>query len=465
LSDQSDRQYQAWAAAAGILALIAAFSLRRVPRWLRIVVVALVVGAACGAGVYAYRSSVEPQTLSVAGGSLDGDVPKLLGAIASRLAAANAPVRLKVIEKPDAASAAAAFAKGEADLAVVRADAGDLSSARAVMIVARAVALLLAPTGTGVKDIDDLKGKTIGVIGEGINGSVIAALSRQYDLERAKTRFRDVAPAGVAQAFQMKQVQALLLVLPISEKYISRVRDLAVRNPKLKMTLLPIDAAEAIAAINPAYESFELPKGTIRGSPPVPDDDLTTLRVPFYLVARKTLSDEAAGALAKAVFETRRDLATDYPLLTQIMAPSTDKDTFLPAHPGAAAYFSGDQKSFFDRYGDQLFYGSMMLGMLMSLLAGVWKFMVQKPKPDTAEPPLGRLFAVMDDVRAAQSAADLAKAEDRIDDVLRQRLGRYEKDDVEPDDCTALSLVTHRLERLLERRRLELGAAPSGPGH
>jgi hypothetical protein len=60
----------------------------------------------------------------------------------------------------------------------------------------------------------------------------------------------------------------------------------------------------------------------------------------------------------------------------------------------------------------------MLLGTLALLLAGVWKFMTQKPD-DATEPPLTRLFAVMDDVRRAQNEADLAKAEMRIDEILR----------------------------------------------
>jgi len=444
---------QAVAVGAGALAIVAALSVRRMRRWLRVVLVALLVGIACGAGVLAYRYSKEPYTLTVAAGSFDGDAPKLMTAIASRLAATNAPVRLKVVEKAAALDAADAFAKGQTDLAVVRADAGDLSNARAVMIVAHSVVLLMAPAG--VESVDDLKGKTVGVVAASNNQGVITAISQQYDLERAKVRFRDLMPEDIAQAFTAKQIQALLVVMPISEKYVTRLRDALLRNPKLKVSLVPIESAGAIAAIHRAYESFDVPKGSIRGSPAVPDDDLTTLRLPLYLVADKKLSNDVVGALAKALFETRRDLSSEYPLLTQINEPSTDKDAFVPAHPGAAAYFGGDEKSFFDKYGDQFFYGSMLLGTLASLLAGVWKFMRQKPD-DATEPPLTRLFAVMDDVCRAQSEADLAKAETRIDEILRGQLDR--SDGGEGADTAALSLATHRLERLLERRRMELGS-------
>ena len=57
--------------------------------------------------------------------------------------------------------------------------------------------------------------------------------------------------------------------------------------------------------------------------------------------------------------------------IAQISEPDTDKtdtnnDTYIPVHPGATAYFGGNVQSFFDKHGDQIFYGSMLLGTLAS---------------------------------------------------------------------------------------------------
>jgi TRAP-type uncharacterized transport system substrate-binding protein len=84
------------------------------------------------ASVLAYRWYTRPTTLTIAVGSLDGEAPKLVSAIAARLAQANAPVRLHVKEVPSAVEAADAFSSGATDLAVVRGDVGDLSKAQAV---------------------------------------------------------------------------------------------------------------------------------------------------------------------------------------------------------------------------------------------------------------------------------------------------------------------------------------------
>jgi hypothetical protein len=266
-------------------------------------------------------------------------------------------------------------------------------------------------------------------------------------------------PAEVPQAVLAKQVQALLIVVPISENYVGKIRDM-LRASKRKVALVPIESAGAIANIPRAYESYELPKGTIRGSPALPDEDLTTLRLPLYLVANKKVSDDVAGALVKAVFDARRELSKDHPLLSQIAEPDKDKDAFIPIHNGASQYFEDEQKSFFDRYGDQLFYGSMLLGMLTSMLAGVWRFML-KADPEPQQRPLARLFALTDRVRQAGGEADLAQAEQEIDEILRSQLER--SGEIDPGEAAAIGLATHRLEYLIGQRRAALERQPAVP--
>ena len=89
--------------------------------------------------------------------------------------------------------------------------------------------------------------------------------------------------------------------MPVTEKYLTMLRSLFPRSAKQKLTLIPIESAGAIAAVTKYYQSYELPKGTVQGSPPIPDDDMTTLRVPFYLVANKKLPDDVVGSLTKAI--------------------------------------------------------------------------------------------------------------------------------------------------------------------
>ena len=422
----------------------------RIPRALRVIAVLGLVVLAAGAGLFGYRYMTQPVTLSVAAGSYDGEAAGLMTAIATRLASSNAPVRLKVVDTGGPAAASKAFAAGEVDLAIVRADLGDPSVARTVALLTHGVVLLIAPPGSPIKSIDDLKGRTVGVVGGPANHRVVEALSHEYDLARAKVQFRDLAPADVPKALESKQVGALLVVMPITQKYLSIVRSFFDRNPKRLPTVIAIEAAEAISNVARHYESFDIPKGTLRGSPAVPDDDVTTLRVPIYLVANKKLSDEVVGNLAKSFMDARGDLLGTNPLLAQIAEPNTDKDAFIPVHPGAAAFFSGDQKTFFDKYGDQFFYGSMLLGTLTSLFAGAWKFMRSN---DETKKPLNVLYALADRIRLANDEAELAAVEEEIDNILKLELARHTDGEAEAAETAALALAAHRLEHLMTHRR------------
>lgn len=156
------------------------------PQWLRATLVVGVILVAVGAGLGVYRWMSQPVTLTVAAGSIDGDAVRLISAIANRLSATNSPIRLKIIDKGTAIGTAQAFAKGEVDTAIVRSDVGDLSAARTVVLLTHGVALLMVPPGSSITDMDDIKGKHIGVIGLEVNRSVVSALDEAYDLTRNK---------------------------------------------------------------------------------------------------------------------------------------------------------------------------------------------------------------------------------------------------------------------------------------
>jgi len=244
-----------------------------------------------------------------------------MSAISSRLAATGAPVHRHVLDKGNALEAVNAFSAGQADLAVVRADIGDLSSAATVVVVARSVVLIVAPAGSSITEMDDLKGKTVGVIDGEENRKIVEALTREYSLDTVKTRFKNLALGEIPQALKSKQADALLVVMPLSEKYLTMLRNFIPKAGKLNPTVVPIESAGAIAAVTGYYQAYELPKGTIRGSPSIPDDDMDTLRVPFYLVANKKLSDDVIGSLAKAIMSARQDLIGQYPLLRKSASP------------------------------------------------------------------------------------------------------------------------------------------------
>jgi TRAP-type uncharacterized transport system substrate-binding protein len=427
---------------------------------LRVVVVVGLVALAAGASLFAYRWYVRPVTLSIAVGSLDGEAPKIVSALASRLTAMNAPVRLKVVETTGALESANAFSSGKTDLAVVRGDVGDLSHAQAVVILAQAVVMLVAPPGSSVTEMNALKGLTVGVVGGEANQKIVGVLTRSYNLDRANVVFKNMPLADIRRALENKQVRAVLFVLPLTERYLSIVRGLFPQNTKAGPILIPIENAGAIAEDERAFESFDIPKGALRGSPPIPEDDVTTLRVSFYLVARRSLDNDLIADFTQALTSARRDLLVEQPILAQVKAPDTDPGAYLPVHPGAAEFYNGNQQSFLDRWSNVIFLAPMALGALASVLAAAWKFL-RSGELQTKEAALDSLYAVGRRIRNAETVSDLAEIERQIDEVLSAQRARAGTDDENTLDAATLNVAAHRLENLIHDRRAALSAPPS----
>jgi TRAP-type uncharacterized transport system substrate-binding protein len=422
----------------------------RLPLWLRFVLIAGVAVLASGAGLFAYRYYTHPVTLTVAVGSIDGEAAKAMSAIASKLVSINAPVRLTVIDTGTALAAAKTFSSGKADLAVVRGDVGDLSQAQAVVVVSHVVALVVAPPGSPIDGIGKLKGHTVGVIAEDTNSKLVDVLSKEYGLVRSNV-FKDVPLADARHALQSKQISALIVVIPLSQKYLSLVRGLFQQGPKALPVLISIDSAAAIAGAERAYESFDVPKGTLRGAPPVPDDDLTTLRTALYLVANKKLGSDLVTSLTQTIMNVRRDLMVEQPIFAQITAPSTDADAYLALHPGAAAFYNGTQQSFMDEYGNWIYLAPMILGGLATVLAAAWKFLGIAPSANDG--PLDSLYALARRIRKADTLPELETIEDEIDDILKAERAKAAGGDESAVDATTLNVAAHRLENLIHDRQ------------
>lgn len=426
----------------------------KLPVWLRIILVAGGALLVMGAGLFAWRWYVQPTTLTVAVGSLDGEMSRLVSMLASKLAQQKAPVRLRIVDAGSAADAATTFSSGKVDLAVVRGDVGDLSQAQAVAVMAHAVVLLVAPPGSAITDMEDLKRVTVGVVGGDVNKRLVKTLTDQFDLKRSSLNFRNLALADVRRMIDSKEVRAILIVIPLADKYLSLLRGFFSSGGKSGPILIPIESSGAIAQNERAYESFDVPKGTLRGSPPNPTDDVTTLRTSFYMIAQKKLGNDLVANLTESMMRARRQMLVELPLLAQITAPDTEASAYLPVHPGAVEFYNGMQQNFLDKWGNIIFLAPMIVGALASVLAAAWKFLWVKAPP-TREEALDMLYAVGRRIRASRTEAELDEIECEIDRVLQaQRLNQVADD----RNVVALNVAAHRLENLIHDRRLVLAS-------
>lgn len=425
------------------------------PFWLRVVLLAGVLLIVIGVGLIGYRAYARPVTLTVAIGPPDTNAGAAMSAIAGRLALMDAPFRLKLVRSGDVPSAAAAFSAGQTDLALLRADFANVPDARSVLLVAHNVVLLVAPPGSSIAAVADLRGHKLGVVGGAINRKIVDAIRAEYDLGADMT-VTDVTLSDARRAMAANEFDALLFTISLNEKNLTTVKSLFPRERETPV-LIPIDSAGAIAEAQGAYESFDLPKGTLRGAPPVPDDDLTTLRTAVFLVASKKLGTERVAGLTQAIMEARSSLLSEQPELSSIAAPDNDPDAYIPEHPGASAYFNGNQQSFMDRYGNAIYLTPMILGGLASVFAAAWRFLGIR-RPQTSGNALSALYALPRRIRTAGSETDLAAIEEEIDDMLKEQLAMSASRDGNALDISTLNAAAHRLDNLIHHRRVILAA-------
>ncbi len=341
---------------------------------------------------------------------------------------------------------------GEADLAIVRSDTVDPAIARTVVQIGSLVVVVAAAPGSSISTFKDIKGKSLGVLAADVNRPLLDVIFKSYGLTFNDVRVVDLAPAEITQAYQSGRVSSVLLAVTPTEKAIANFRSVVLRNAKSKPNFIPIDVAEKIADDTRIYESYELPQGSIRAEPPAPADDISTLKVPVYLVANKKLGDDVVEVLTRQIMDARGALVRDSPALAQLKAPETSKDALIPIHPGAESYFEGTGKTFFDKYGDYLFYGPMLFAALASVIGATLKFL-QPGERATAALVMERIDELTRSLREAKSPEDVEKIEDEVGQLLRQILfGKYSSELVETDTAV-LSLAIHRLDYLIDGRR------------
>ena len=184
---------------------------------------------------------------------------------------------------------------------------------------------------------------------------------------------------------------------------------------------LPIDVSEAIAQRHPLYESEEIPGSSFSSSPARPEDKVETVSVNHLIVARKSLSETTVGTLARQLFAARQSLAREVPGAAHIEKPDTDKDAALPAHPGAAAYIDGTERTFLERYSDYFWGALLVLSGLGSALAWLRHYLKRDEREQNTR-HRAKLFELISRVRVAETPEELFAMQREVDRVLRETL-------------------------------------------
>lgn len=421
-----------------------------------VIVASLAAIAAAAAAIYYYE---RPSVLRVAV-PRDSNDQAILAAAGLGLAKDREAIRLKLVAVENFAESSRALEGGHADLAVVRSDIAMPPNGQTVLIMRRDAALLFAPAGNGLNAVEDLRGRTVGILqsppmGKADNQLLLDTALAQYDIPPASVRRMVLTLAELIRAIGRREIDAVFAVgVPGSDGLTDAVNAVgaAGNGPPV---FLPIAEAEAIAQRSPAFEGVEVVRGAFGGAQPKPAADFDTLGVSTRLVARNSLDKEVAGALTRLVLAARPAIAARIPMANRIEAPSTDKGAPLPVHPGSLAFLDGEEETFFDKYGDAFYIGAMCLSLLGTALAAIAAKLTRRTAPD-ANKILHRLLELIRSARRAEKADMLDSYEEEADRLLALALAPDAVHDLTGNRMSALNLALSQLRHIIAEKRQHL---------
>ena len=323
-------------------------------------------------------------------------------------------------------------------------------------------AVLFAPAQSGLRAIEELRGRTVGILQAGPSGKadnqvLLDAALAQYDVPLASVRRVPLTLAELSRAVEHKDIDAVLAVgVPGAEGLTEAVNAVAVAGQG-QPVFLPIAEAKAIAQRSPAFEGVEVMRGAFGGAQPKPAEDFETLGVTTRLVARTDLGNEVAGALIRLMLAARPAIAARIPIANRIEAPPADKGAALPVHPGALAFLDGEEQSFFDKYSDAFYIGAMCLSVLGTGLAAVASRLTRNRSTD-ADKILRRLIELARAARSAGHAGMLDGYEEEADELLALALAPDAVHALSVNRMGALTLALNQVRHAIAERRQSLAA-------
>ena len=412
---------------------------------------------------------LRPTTLRIAVGPPGSDDQNLIQALAKSFTRDGSPVRLSVITTPGPVDSIALLADGSTDLAVARGDEEMPDGTESVAILRKNVVVLwsasgLAPKGARkeskpkIKAIEDLAGHRVGVIGRTqVNVTLLRVILKESGVNPDKVAVTQFSTNQIAEMVRDPAIDAFMTVGTLNSK-ITADAIISTERVRGEPTFLPIDVSEAIAQRHPLYESEEIPGSSFSSSPARPDDTVETIGVNHLIVAPKSLSDSTVGTFTQQLFAVRPSLAREVPSAAKIEKPDTDKDAALPAHPGAAAYIDGNERTFMEKYSDYIWGAVLLLSVLGSGSAGLRHY-IKRDERRLNTLHREKLLAAISLVRKIDSIEELDRMQCDADDILRETLDCYDDGAIEEGDLAAYSLVLEQFHHAVVDRRTALSAA------
>jgi TRAP transporter TAXI family solute receptor len=411
---------------------------------------AAVLAAIAAVGFIVYYSHL-PTTFRVAVGPMANDDVRLMVSALQVFARQSEPFRLKLVLTDSTKESADALDTGRADLAVVRSDLAFPRQGGTVAILRRDVVVLMAPRESGIKSLEDLRGKAVGIVRDAPgNINLLEVIVQQAGLDLGSVRAVPMRVPEITAALADGRIQAVAAIAALTSRTLTgAVEAVSARGTPV---FVPIEDAEAMAQRHPFLESAELVRGIFGGAPARPADSVPTVAVAHRLVADRALSEERIAEFTKTLLAAKQSMATEIPLAIRIEAPDADRASAFPLHPGTLNYLDGEVRTFLDRYGDWFYIGIMGVGLSGSLFAGYLSLAGARARGHAVQ-LLRSLQGFVAVIRDTMDEDRLDDIEQQVDEIFSATIGDATTDKIDATLLIAFFLAFEQVRRAIAEQR------------
>jgi TRAP transporter TAXI family solute receptor len=190
---------------------------------------------------------------------------------------------------------------------------------------------IVASEESGIKTLEDLKGKRISV-GAPKSGT---ELNARAIFKAAGLDYKDMGRVEFlpyAESVELIKNRQLDATLQSSGLGMAAIRDLASTMP---VTFVEIPAAVVEKIESDAYQAGVIPAGTYDGQ----DADVQTVAITNILVSHEKVSDEVAYQMTKLMFDNLSSLGNAHSAAKDIKLENATKNLPIPLHPGAERFY------------------------------------------------------------------------------------------------------------------------------
>lgn len=425
--------------------------------WAMIVFLCLVF--AMGTVAYLRADSERTVRLRLGADQVNSEPFEMASAIAHVVGRSNPEIRITPVSTGGSSENMTLLANGRLELALIQADVISRENVSLLAVLYPDLFQLLVRRDSSIFTLKDLEGSRI---------ALPPVTSGQYRAFWFLANHYGLAPERIS-AFPMTTRDADDAIVSGKVDAVFRVRgprnaSIRVLAGRTNLRFIPIDQGAALKLRRPSFSSAVLPKGSYRGDPPIPDQDLPTVKVDRMLVARNDLPEDVIRAITRVLFENRRDLALRTPLAALIRQPEIEQGTMLPVHEGALGYYNREKPSFLEEKAEFLALVLSAIVVLTSLMIAMVR-RINDSKKGRIEDYAGELLKLEQSAKEAQNIPELDVFKARLTQILAEAVDDMRERRINAEGLQLFSFVWESVNYTVNdyEEQLRLGPGTDAP--